>query len=228
MREMDDDSFDVILADPPYGTTSLDWDRVDNDWLIEVFRLAPQLWCFGPMRFWLSHGHRFREAGWKYAQELIWEKHNGSSFHADRFRRVHEIVTHWYRGRWSDLHTTTQFTMDARPKVVRRKERPAHMGVIENSTYVSHDGGPRMMRSVLQIRSEHGRAVHPTQKPIDLLRPLLRYSCPDGGRILDPFAGSGSTGVAAQMDGYEFVGIEKNHEYAVAARERLREPVECA
>src|SRR5207253_5557653 len=64
-------------------------------------------------------------------------------------------------------------------------------------TYTSEDGGPRLMRSVLKVRNEHGRAIHPTQKPLELLRPMVRYSCPPGGLVLAPFSGSAAVEVAA-------------------------------
>ncbi len=56
------------------------------------------LWCFGSLRFWLTEDRKFTDVGWRYAQEVVWEKHNGSGFHADRFKRVHELAVHWYRG----------------------------------------------------------------------------------------------------------------------------------
>jgi site-specific DNA-methyltransferase (adenine-specific) len=77
------------------------------------------------------------------------------------------------------------------------------------------------MRSVIQVRNEHGRAIHPTQKPLELLLPLIRYSCPSGGTVLDPFAGSGSTGAAAAIEGRRCVLIEKNPVIAAVAKERL-------
>ncbi len=94
------------------------------------------------------------------------------------------------------------------------------MGVIENSTYVSVDGGPRLMRSVIYERSMHGSAVHPTQKPEGIVEPLLMCSCPVGGVVLDPFAGSGTVGVVAQTLGLRCVSIEKDEQYADVARWR--------
>jgi len=63
--------------------------------------------------------------------------------------------------------------------------------------------------------------VHQTQKPIDVMRDLCRTALP-GGLILDPFAGSGSTGVAALLEGRRFVGVEMSEHYASVAAERLR------
>ncbi|QDM56411.1 methyltransferase [Gordonia phage Sidious] len=62
---------------------------------------------------------------------------------------------------------------------------------------------------------------HITQKPLDVMRSLCRI-CPEGGTILDPFAGSGTTGVAAALEGRKFVGVEMTEHYAEVAANRLR------
>jgi len=62
---------------------------------------------------------------------------------------------------------------------------------------------------------------HPTVKPIDLMAYLCRLITPPNGTILDPFTGSGSTGVAALREGFKFIGIELNPEYAEIARKRI-------
>lgn len=211
--------FDAIVADPPYGETSLAWDSWPTNWPTELAGWSRQLWCFGSMRTFLEHAAEF--GPWRYAQEVVWEKHNGSSFHADRFRRVHELATHWYQGQWGTLTRNMQTTPDATARTVRRKERPLHTGEIAGSTYTSVDGGPRMMRSVLRVRSEHGRALHPTQKPLGILAPLIAYSSNPGDVILDPFAGSGSALIAAKLAGRNAIGCETNESYCELAAKRL-------
>ncbi|MEU8279798.1 site-specific DNA-methyltransferase [Microbispora bryophytorum] len=64
--------------------------------------------------------------------------------------------------------------------------------------------------------------VHITQKPVDVLRQLIQI-CPAGGTVLDPFAGSGSTGVAAVLEGRSFIGVELTQHYADLARQRIAE-----
>jgi site-specific DNA-methyltransferase (adenine-specific) len=65
------------------------------------------------------------------------------------------------------------------------------------------------------------RNHHPTVKPTDLMRWLCRLVTPPGGTVLDPFAGSGSTGVAALSEGFDFIGIEKDADYVEIARRRI-------
>ena len=62
---------------------------------------------------------------------------------------------------------------------------------------------------------------HPTVKPTDLMRYLCRLVTPPGGVVLDPFTGSGSTGKAALLEGFRFVGIEREAEYVEIARARI-------
>jgi DNA modification methylase len=71
-------------------------------------------------------------------------------------------------------------------------------------------------------RSGGGRNPHPTVKPVALMRYLLRLVVPAGGVVLDPFLGSGTTGMAAVVDGYTFVGIEREEKYLKAADARIR------
>jgi site-specific DNA-methyltransferase (adenine-specific) len=206
---------DVVIADPPYGVTSLQWDSRVEGWTDRLN--APALWCFGSMAFFMAH----RFDGWQYGQEVVWEKHNGSNFHADRFRRVHEFAVMFYRGPWSSLYRNVPTTADATKRTVRRKKRPAHTGHIDASAYASEDGGPRLQRSVIRVHSCHGHAEHPTQKPVGIVSPLIEYSCPPTGTVLDPFMGSGTTGVAMAHTGRQFVGIEIEPKYFDIACRRI-------
>jgi hypothetical protein len=72
--------------------------------------------------------------------------------------------------------------------------------------------------------ANHGgaRNHHPTVKPTKLMRYLCRLVTPPGGIILDPFMGSGSTGKAAKLEGFSFIGIEKDKDYSKIARKRIR------
>lgn len=206
----------VTITDPPYGDTALSWDTWQSGWA----DLLPgnQAWVFGSMRMWITHANR-EFAAWMFAQDIVWEKHNGSGFAADRFRRVHEHALQFYRGDWRDLHHEAPRTLRQRKHTFSRKQSPEHTGAIGGQALT--ESWDRMVRSVLQVRSEHGRAVHPTQKPIGILTPLIEYSTPPAGIVLDPFAGSGSTLVAARMLGRRAVGIEGRIDYLERAAERL-------
>lgn len=217
-------SFDACIADPPYADTSLKWDQIVHGWIPAVARvLKPNasIWVFGSMRHFASQRifALMRRSGFRYSQDIVWEKQNGTGFHNDRYRRVHEHAVLFYRGDWRDVYHAPQFTATATAKTVRRKTRPTHTGHIERGHYVSEDGGPLLLTSVRYYANAHGQAIHPTQKPVGLLREMVRYSCPPGGRMLDPFGGSCSTGMATEAEDRPSTCIELNPETAARARE---------
>lgn len=72
-------------------------------------------------------------------------------------------------------------------------------------------------------RVSPGTREHMTQKPVELMRQLIRVVTPPGGVVLDPFCGSGSTGVAALLEGRRFIGIERDANHIATARARLLE-----
>jgi site-specific DNA-methyltransferase (adenine-specific) len=167
----------------------------------------------------LDRAHEF--ADWKLSQDIVWEKHNGTGFAADRFKRVHEIITHWYRGDWSAVHHDTPRIAYSGPDKharARYENRAAHTGAVKAVTY--EDDGTRLVRSVLRAKSVRG-GLHPTEKPLSLLENLIRYACPEGGLVVDPFAGFGSTLDAARQAGRRAIGIEAHEPYAAAAVRRL-------
>jgi site-specific DNA-methyltransferase (adenine-specific) len=94
-----------------------------------------------------------------------------------------------------------------------RREREAgceELALREVPIYPRGGGAVRLVRN-----------AHPTVKPLELMRWLTRLLCPPGGTVLDPFAGSGSTGAACMLEGRRFVGIERDERYVPVARARI-------
>lgn len=214
---------DCAICDPPYGETSLTWDRWPAGWpgVLEAAGIR-QLWCFGSMRMFLERSGEFDR--WRFAQDIVWEKQNGSGFHGDRFRRIHEAACHFYRGSWGDLFHEAPRTMDAIGKRVHRRTKPAHWSRIGEASYASEDGRPRLMVSVIRARNCHGHAVNETEKPEAIIEPLLAYSVPSGGLVLDVFSGSGTVAAVAKRTGRRCISIESREEQCQLAALRLQRP----
>lgn len=214
---------DCVIADPPYGETSLAWDRWPEGWLDAAAAVTRSLWCFGSLRMYLEHASEFL-AAWKLSQDVIWEKANGTGFADDRFKRVHETAVHWYRGDWGSIYHQTPRTAYSGPdKHARaRSSRTPHTGEIGG--YYYEDDGTRLMRSVLFAKSVRG-GLHRTEKPGPILAPLIEYACPQGGLLVDPGAGSGSTLDTARMLGRRAIGIELFEPHAEDAAKRLSQAI---
>jgi site-specific DNA-methyltransferase (adenine-specific) len=92
---------DACVTDPPYGETSEKWDYWPIGWMTTVSAVLPansSLWCFGSARMFLDHREDF--INWRFAQEALWLKRNGSGpTPRNRLIKIHEWAYHWYRGK---------------------------------------------------------------------------------------------------------------------------------
>lgn len=217
-------SIDAVIADPPYGTTDLPWDvSVDlKAFWSEVGRVLKPcgvvvLFSQQPLTTDLINSNRKQ-----FRYELVWAK-NRATGHLDAKRRpmrAHEHVLVF-----SDKFKGTTYNPQKTPgkPYTSRSHASRHYGH-HTPTVTRNETGERYPRSVLHFAGAPlERGMHPTQKPVDLLRWLvLTYTHP-GERVLDPFSGSGTTGVACALEGRAYVGIEQDASYARLQRRRLRD-----
>jgi len=111
---------------------------------------------------------------------------------------------------------------------VGKKERNLGCGELETKTSQLNAGGLGRKTSVEKRKENTGtnapvaKNIHPTVKPIALMRYLIKMYCPPKETVLDPFTGSGSTGMAAMYEGRDFIGIEREEEYLEIAEARIK------
>lgn len=108
-----------------------------------------------------------------------------------------------------------------------KKDRDEGLDNMEERQFVqwqTGNGASGKPSSLSEGRDTKRRNTHPTVKPTDLMRYLVRLVTPKGGTVLDPFMGSGSTGKAAACDDFEFVGIEIDPDYLTIAKARINAP----
>jgi len=224
-------SVQTIITDLPYGTTELGWDRP-----IPLLPLWEQF-----RRLLTANGTVIMTASQPFTSQLIasnldwfkyslvWEKSRPTGFlHAPHMPlKKHEDICVFSRGVVVGRHRSArQMTYNpqnleplATPK--RRANGFTHGTFIGRklgaSTVQTHTNYPT---SVLRFPSV-AAATHPTQKPVDLIRYLVRTFSNPGDTILDCCMGSGTTGVAAVLEGRQFVGIEMDATYFRAAKQRI-------
>lgn len=205
-------AFDVVVADPPYGITPLEWDRLVRGWgtvARAALRSEGSAWLFGSMVSLVSMVGEME--GWRVAQDIVWEKPNGSGATTHRrLRRVHELVLHLYRddSPWDSVFCRQLLTEGhVRKSIPRRAEHsPGSQGNFGSGSY---DSTTRVVRSVVHFAPpRREERVHPAQKPEGLVELLLRVACPAGGRVLDPFCGSGVVLSVARRLGLDAVGVD--------------------
>lgn len=227
-------SVDILLTDPPYGTTNLSFDKLKIDWKHwweEVDRVckpsAVQIsFAAQPFTTDLINSNRRH---FRYA--LIWQKTYTVGFLSANQRplRSHEDILIFCRkfGRVGGVQQSTyhpQFS-EGKPYHHRKRTKPCRHYSNGMNDEAYDNPGTRHPTSVWTFgRDPNGQ--HPTQKPLALLRKLILSYSNVGDVVLDPFAGSGSTGVAALLEGRRFVGMELDAEYHAIAYHRLKEAQE--
>lgn len=226
MKDMPDSSVDLILCDPPYGTTYCSWDSVlpfgplwaEYNRILKPSGVAA-LFAVQPFTTKLIHSNR---RAFRYC--WYWVKNQPTGFAYARYqpmRRVEDICV-FYRSRPTYNPQGLQEIKGASRR--RKKESPRGTAIYHMDT-LSKEYTPRFKnwpQNMLEFKTERG--LHPTQKPVPLLEYLVRTYTNEGDTVLDNCMGSGSTGVAVKsVGGRHFIGIEQNQVYFDIARKRIEE-----
>lgn len=223
LKDIPDQSVDLILTDPPYGSTMCKWDVI-----IPFDALWPEL-----KRVIKPNGAIVLTASQPFTTALIasnikayrhawvWEKNFATNFfHAKRMplRTTEDVIVFGYSSpqyfpQKTDGHIPTQSARG-------RSDGVLYHGVNRRD----YDGGDttRYPTNVLRFKAADPKnRLHPTQKPVALLEYLIKTYTLPGETVLDFTMGSGSTGVACINTSRQFVGIEKDDHYFEVAKSRL-------
>lgn len=226
MKDLESGSVDLILCDPPYGTTDCCWDSVlpfEPLWA-EYNRLlkpdgAAVLFAAQPFTTQLIQSN---QGEFRYC--WYWLKNQPTGFAFAKYqpmRKVEEICV-FYRKAPTYNPQGLQVINNAKPM---RRRPPQREDTVYKMDTLLQEFTPKYTnypKNVLQFNTERG--LHPTQKPVPLLEYLIRTYTNEGDTVLDNCMGSGSTGVAVQkVGGRHFIGIEQNNEYFKIAQERIKE-----
>jgi len=217
-------SVDLILSDPPYGQTQNAWDEpiASTPLWKELNRIgkpaAPII--FTAIQPFASQLINSNTKQFRY--DLIWHKNKSTGFlNAKRQPlRSHEHILVFYRR--SPLYNP-QKTSGHEPSHAATRPRSNNYGAYRTTFYEGGDTD-RYPTSVLQIpviNNDSPDKMHPTQKPVDLFRYLIRTYTNPGDLVLDFAAGSGTTGVAALAENRRVILIEKNPDYVEFIRKRI-------
>ena len=221
--------FDMIFADPPYflssGGISVqsgkvvcvdkgDWDKSMSQDDINAFNLKwlslcreklkdnGTIWISGTYHNIFSVANCLTQLGYKILNVITWAKTNPPPNISCRY-----------------FTYSTEFVIWA-----RKKEKVAHY---YNYELMKHINGDTQMTDVWRLPAiapwEKKCTKHPTQKPLGLLSRIIMASTEPGAWILDPFAGSSTTGIAANLLGRRFLGIEQDEEFAKISVARRKE-----
>ena len=233
LRKLPSESVDLVFADPPYNLQLAsellrpnntrvdgvddDWDKFTSfsaydefcrAWLAECRRiLKPDgaLWVIGSYHNVFRLGAALQDLGFWIQNDIIWRKVNPMpNFRGKRFTNAHETLI--WAGR--DQKSRVTFNYES-------------LKALNDDIQMRSDWLYPICAGPERLKDDGGRKAHPTQKPEALLGRVLLATTNVGDLVLDPFFGTGTTGAVAQRLGRRWIGIEREEDYARAARQRI-------
>ena len=229
-----DQSVDLILTDPPYGTSACKWDATipfELMWreLKRIIKKESPILLFGIEPF--SSYLRASNIDW-FKYDWIWEKPSGANFLNSKYQplKVHEIISVFGDAptSYSKNKTLTYYPQHTIGKPYQQKSGKQKNEYSNSSVrspieqVVTTNTGQRKPRTIIQF-SPDKQKIHPTQKPVALLEYFIKTYSKENDTVLDFTMGSGSTGVAAKNLNREFIGVELDKNYFDIAKKRINE-----
>lgn len=227
LKQIKDESIDLVLADLPYGVTANKWDSVIPlaplfEQYQRIIKPHGAVLLFGQIKFGVQLiNNAPKKLPFRY--EWIWQKTYPHGFLlAHRMpMKVHESIYVFYK------HLPTyhpQMRTGFKPYTRKGKSKPSSNYYDSYSGYLpkGQPDGKRFPIDIITFSNDHNKTNHPTQKPVDLLQYLIKTYTNEGMTVLDNTMGSGSTGVAAVNLNRNFIGMELDEDYFKIADERIK------
>jgi len=219
MQSLKTNSIDLIFADPPYNlsgdgylTTQNgkvaklhkgNWDVIDDihlfneKWIKECIRILSEegtIWISGTLHNHPSVGVILKKLGLWIINDVIWYKRNSTPLLSkNRLAPSTELI--WVASKTKKYF----FNYDLAKKL----------------------NGGKQMKNLWEINAEKHKTIHPTEKPETLLERIILIASKEGDTVLDPFMGSGTTGVVAKRLNRKFIGFEIDPKYFEIAKNRI-------
>lgn len=230
MATLPDQCIDLVLTDPPYGTTACKWDSViplEPMWeqlkRITKPRAAIVLTASQPFTSALISSNYAM-----FKHEWVWIKNRGSNFlntKREPMKEHEQLVVfagkQWVFNRQMEERSEQGYNRAKMP--LSNKTQSENYGKMTGLEQ-HYIGEKRVPRSYQHFKTAAGKVKtkHPTQKPVDLMAYMVKTYSDENAVVLDFAMGSGTTGVACKQLNRSFIGIEKEREYVKIARERLQ------
>ena len=245
MNKLPENSVDLIFADPPYWMRTEgklmrveggefdgcddEWDQFDTveqynnftrEWLTACYRILKpngSIWVIGGMQCIYTIGSIMQDIGFWFINDIIWHKTNPTpNFKGTRLNNSHETLI------WATKNKKSKYTFNY---------KTAKELNIDSVTQEDFDKGIRKQLGSVwrfpvcsgneRLKDHNGNKLHSTQKPIQLLERIIAISSQIDDIILDPFAGTMTTGAAAKKLGRKYIMIEKESHYCEYGKKRL-------
>ncbi|MBC6408686.1 MAG: site-specific DNA-methyltransferase [Rhodobacteraceae bacterium] len=231
VNKIKDESIDLVIADPPYGLNKdygNDSDNVSSEELLEWTRL----WISSIIPKMKPSASLYIFASWKNSPEIF-------SMIKKRMIMINEII--WDRKvpsmggstrRYSSVHDTIGFFAkdkryffdidSVRIPYDEKTKKARTRSIFAGKKWLELGCNPKDVWSVSRLHKIHReRENHPTQKPIEIIERMIMASCPEGGVVLDPFAGSGTTVAASVLHHRRCIAFEINPDYCKIIHKRI-------
>ena len=225
MKEIPDNSVDMVLTDPPYGTTACKWDSViplEPMW-VELKRVIKPT---GAIVMTASQPFTTRLIASNMGQFKycwVWNKNKAANFFNCNYQplKTHEdiVVFGYMATSYSDKGSMNYYPQKIAGKPYKAKRGDSAYQFNQKRVGYISQSSERYPVSIVNFTVESG--LHPTQKPVALMEYLIKTYTNEGETVLDFAMGSGTTGVACKNLGRSFIGIELDQDYFNIAKERI-------